>query len=57
MRTVLIRISCSVEGNGLNVGDCAKAPLLGLYLDDLAVVRYCPLIEEDAAYEDGYLAC
>ena len=57
LRTVLIWISCSVEGNGLDVSDRAEAPLLTFNWDDLPVVRYCPLEEEYATHEDGHLAC
>jgi len=57
LRTVLIRISCAVERNRLDVGDGTEAPLLALCCDNLPVVRYCPLIEEDSTYEDGHLAC
>ena len=57
LRTVLIRVACAVEGNRLDVSDSTEAPLLCLCCDDLPVVRYCPLIEEDSTYEDGHLAC
>ena len=57
LRTVLIRISCAVEQNCLDVGDGTEAPLLGLYYDGIPVVRESSIVEEDAAYEDGYLAC
>ena len=53
----MIRISCAVERNCLDVGDGTEAPLLGLYYDDIPVIRDSPIVEEDAAYEDGYLAC
>jgi hypothetical protein len=57
LRTVLIRVACAVEGNCLDVGYGTDAPLLGLCCDDLPVVRHCPLIEEDATYDYGDLAC